>query len=729
MNKKFPHITYDLSQNKLSYRNMELVRLEHYSLVLSSIYFLKQTNLFELLGGLNLKGEFLFDLNFCNSVDQLIRDIHDKITDYFDSGLNLHMSYVRSTIRSMIVQIIWFIKSFEMYLMNDKLLFINNLVLTNHGTVNTKKTVIRVLEKENLKPIQKFILAAQFFLGKETVNIYYEQLSDNEKESFYHVNIENDFALYYWIWQLRNCQEFSENFFIFLEKFTILPKNWEDFKGDDLVYGIFFQKAITYHNEMAVHYLWTNYISKMEKRETLLLEVIEKYWEILKHSNILIYLILDVRDNELKSVFDTYCSILQTITFHRKRFRKIFFKVFKVLKTHFNLHDYFNLLYSITSSYENKEINDTDFEFFKCVFNQIPDPYKSELEKFDKSKEMFFQMLRIPFQKIDINLVTFILNHCSKGMKFNFFTSQYGMQLFVISIKKKFADERKKYNFINNVLNIYFNSIEIKLIKTNFHKIMAFTLCSDLVFDGVHKLQTFLRWINIFIDKSIASEFRFNLLSKEDWKILKKMIFTLRKKNREQILNVEEVLEWFLDGVDTNSIKSMISLHGEDRWVQVNYNGYVRFEIIDCYSNVRKLIFECEWSYLNDFMAWIKCTNNDKSILGRKLLNDTYLLEKMLQIYDDFQYFYDFSIWINKMLLIEETNLEFKAFKRRVFTNLKLLQSLVKNWDFNQIRKAIEWSDPSDNEWKTFKDIFYSNLERRALGTMTEQQIHDEFIN
>ncbi|KAL7630492.1 UNVERIFIED_CONTAM: hypothetical protein RMT77_019331 [Armadillidium vulgare] len=329
MKRKFPKIHYDLSQNFLLYKKLQ--RLDHLSLILCSSYYMKKLNILEKLKEIDFGMEDILSNNkVIRVIDDLVREIGMII--FLDLQLlvlkvELSESYLKSTISSVLEQTISFLNVAKVYLLDERQLFVKNLVFTSQGTVNTKMTLVKVLNKEEILVYRKFRLAAHFFLEKQIVRSYYSILTEEKKDSLSNVDIEDDFACYYWVWQIKGSREPIKDFFVYYFDTTIREVVCSRFDSDnfDLIVQNIFHRAVKQHNEIAVQYLWNNYVSGVNDRELILYNSISQYMAKVSHINIVMFLIFQTGKEELIDFFHSDKHKYMLLFYNNKRWIGRFF--------------------------------------------------------------------------------------------------------------------------------------------------------------------------------------------------------------------------------------------------------------------------------------------------------------------------------------------------------------------------------------------------------------------
>ncbi|KAL7630491.1 UNVERIFIED_CONTAM: hypothetical protein RMT77_019330 [Armadillidium vulgare] len=715
--KKIPNIDFDLSQNILFYKN--LVRLDHPSFVIFSSYYLKKLNIFEALGEIDFEMEdILSDNNVISVIENFVTKIQRNISKDFGIKLKLLDTYVKSSIFLVIERTVSFFQVAKIYLLKEQQLFVKNFVFTSHGTVNTKMTLVQVLDNENLREYRKFKLAAHFFLGKQIVRYYYSLLTKEEKDSLSNVDIDDDFACYYWVWQIKGSRAPIKNFLSYYwDRLMSVKECRLDVQKSEFAIQNIFERAVKNHNEIAVQYLWVNHVSNLNERELILKHSILSYKEKASHINIIMYLISQAEEEELIGFFhsDRYKNLMLFYT--NKRWKFLFFDVLNTLSANFVGQDYFYILQNIAATYRSKNSSEVDLNFLCIFFQKIPVDKRNMLGNFDCSWEVYYELLRVVFNDANVPMVVVILEYCSRLKVFDFFLTSFGMDLLEISIKKSC------YKFVNKILYAYLYKFQIDRVKSEFFRVKGFDVCYALLFVGVSEMNRFMNWLSDSVSSEDLVEFSRQLIFMNNGKFVKDLLFSLNISTINPFSYSDEILEWCVGHKGTNMIKSFISLHMQE---EESLQG----SVIKCYDNVSKLVLESDWKFLNELIRWKKCTTKDRIDLGRKLLVDWSLFEQILKKKNCLNFIYEFSNWVIKDLYIQEQDDNLRNFKTNVFKNIKLILSLlIMNLDLDEIKKTLIWCKAPISEVRSLrKDIHYM-LQSFKTNTEEAQRELDEFYN
>ncbi|KAL7631075.1 UNVERIFIED_CONTAM: hypothetical protein RMT77_018616 [Armadillidium vulgare] len=717
-NLEFPDILYDMKENFILYR--ELVRLDLYSIILSTSYYLKRLNILTELDKIDFeKEDVLSDSKIICLIQGWLKIILDKVLEIADSRLKLLKTHVAFTIELVLVQAISFYKIAKIYIMKEKNIFIKNLVFTTQGTVNPRKTAIKVLSNEDLSHEREFKLAAYFFLSEEIVQHYFNNLTNPQKLSF-RVDIDEDFTCYYWIWIIERSRKAIKDYYActWSEKGKKLECRSDIMRNDFTLQNIF-RRAVKHHNECAVQYLWTTYISYFRERQLLLEECICEYYNKPTHTNIIIYLISKSRLYEMTDVYITKGFKIQMLFYDNKRWIDLFFEILVKIQIYFEDYQYFFILRNIANSYPGKDPNDVDLRFLKYFFLMVPIPQRNMLENCDDSWKTYYQLLRVVFANKDEDLAKLFLDSCERSKIFRFFLSHYGMEL-IESIISKFY-----HNFADEILNTYLSKNRLRQVKSKFFSLKSFDLCFNCLLLGTDVLTAFVDWFQDSVDFSTIHEFKSKFPYANSGKIVKYLLFSLREYPYcKPTLYTQKILEWCVGYDNIDMIKSKILLRAKE---EEDGDEFER-PVIKCYENVTELVLESNWELLNEILTWVGNTTDEKQTLGRKLLQETSLFEEILKKTDGLNYIYEFSDWLKKDLCIKEKDECIKNFRTKVFKTIKLfLNPLIMKCDLEGIKRAIIWCNQPARKSKSLRKDIIEMVNFYKLDTDEANKEFNEF--
>ncbi|KAL7637740.1 UNVERIFIED_CONTAM: hypothetical protein RMT77_011349 [Armadillidium vulgare] len=325
MPRKFPNIEYNLSCDKIRYNN-ELESLKNHSLNLriGKIFkdILRTTWRVLECNEKFLKLEKLVSFQIANETDPL----------------NIDPSLRKEKVHFIKLQIINFIAKYPYSHIECLEIFFPYIVFTGQGTINTMKSVRAFGMANSEFFLKRFRVTCYLFLKKD-VKRTFKNLPDLVK--------------------LKVVSEMKKDFFI---NFCIrdaqidhqlLRKAFDGYPHDNnsVNYKDYFFKAIDTNNEIAVEYLWRNKISKMRGGDAVLRKAL--IWIVDKplKTNILIFLLFQVNENEFEDFFRSFSFKVIGIVIKEARWHCLFDKIFDVFKIYFNCDFVLKIFCILTEPY------------------------------------------------------------------------------------------------------------------------------------------------------------------------------------------------------------------------------------------------------------------------------------------------------------------------------------------------------------------------------------------
>ncbi|KAL7634086.1 UNVERIFIED_CONTAM: hypothetical protein RMT77_015414 [Armadillidium vulgare] len=386
MVKIFEHIKYDLSQNLLKYncdlsRNLllniysysesisntnyeglfslfcnEVISLYYHSLILTISHVYKDS---EIVEAIKEAIDSLEDPNILTNNDILeMKELESKAMKKFEeycqsTSIDIDNINYKFQIRNVLIQIFDFLMKGVLCNSVHVNIYLRNLTFTNQGTINMKKTILRILKEPCLSPTSKFELACYYFIDDSTIrNLYFADKSEEEEEEKYftsNTKFITDYSLYYWEWQIRGTRRLvTEASSFYLQSRS--PWSRADMQSDVAIL-IIFQKAIEENNELAVQYLWVNHISKMPKSEEKLSDAIRLAASSSTEVNTCLFLIFQIQNNELKSLLKEISLVILKNMIKNVRWYYLFMKIFNELKIYLSSKAMAELLSCLAKSH------------------------------------------------------------------------------------------------------------------------------------------------------------------------------------------------------------------------------------------------------------------------------------------------------------------------------------------------------------------------------------------
>ncbi|KAL7631604.1 UNVERIFIED_CONTAM: hypothetical protein RMT77_018092 [Armadillidium vulgare] len=638
MERRFKNISYNLAENIINFEKVELKSLKHYSLMSFIVRICKEkkiinfitTNAANIMLGTEPSNYF-----------EIGKEITRIITEVFIFPKILFNSCNVNKIRAIINEIVFFVavqicdmlrknKASSTYIIDAKFI-LQNLVLNCEGTINLKKTARRILSRtttNELTPYYKCKLGCYHFMEEIVLNRYATTLNLKQFrggfESYFNDETINKF-LYFWKWFIRRCNKYLLNDFCDYETFIIRVKNssLDEEESVQLLINIF-ETSVTCNNENAVHYLWFNYISKMPNSAEILKYVLNLAIPCTDKTNVSMYLISQVNNNELEHILKSnYFIIIRNIV-QNIRWHSLFGKFFNEVKNYFEVDDFLNLLTCLTHTYF---IDSPTFIALTLNYvNSLPDSVKHCLR--NKSYYIYNDLLSKPFSNLKKDLLISLLKLINKVKLDNFLCSNSGINLLAEPIKNgnlEFCDKILQETLSRDIIlelkrKLFYCKIEI--LSKHFMQHCQFkNLCS------------LMDWLSEAVSENM-DKFKETLLLKYNGHCFREMIFkTDIESNYNPILRAIDFLFWCLKSEEsvTLFIKENISLCKPQTYSESK-------NVISCYEDLKILMMESNWDRLAMFFNWINCTLEVKRALIQDLLNDkvfhsqiiTNIKEKML---------------------------------------------------------------------------------------------------
>ncbi|KAL7637712.1 UNVERIFIED_CONTAM: hypothetical protein RMT77_011321 [Armadillidium vulgare] len=545
-------------------------------------------------------------------------------------------------------------------------LLMKNLSITKQGTVNLMKTVHQILTTEKLDLSHSCELACYYFIADEIVNNHCEMVI-NQQSSYFEGHAKYEAVkdcLNYWRWFILYCGK--DYIKLLLENthemhqtaITIIRND----KTIDIIVKIF-ENSVRNNNEIAVHYLWTNFISKIKNADFVLRKLLVDFATSPLHININMFLLFQIDiETILASQEFNYLLILENI-FRNFRFHSLFVKTLNGLKRHFHLNSFLYLLnilivrHSFDFSNEiniiKEYINSFPNYVKECVSVEPHFFYNNLLQEtiMNAKKNLLNALLKI-FEKQEVDLRVFL--HTGSGRDLIVETIKIGNFEFI----KNFIQEKYKRSDIIN-LKIFWFYGKGEILYEHFMETGKFeTLCA--VID----------WLSEGVPEDLQG-FKEGMLNRSKGLCLKNSIFRSNvDSSSDPFARVNEFLLWSLKTKESvSSFIRNINLCPNRRKEKGN--------MVSCYDELRTWILESKWSLLELFFNWKKSTIDEKWNFLLKLLNDVIFIAKIVLVARNSTLFLKFFIvFLNMNLSL--SMLQMKVLKNNIFRAI-----LNRNPDFS----------------------------------------------
>ncbi|KAL7637727.1 UNVERIFIED_CONTAM: hypothetical protein RMT77_011336 [Armadillidium vulgare] len=656
MNKKFPNITYVLSDDVIIINGEKMVSLVDYSLIMCiSNTFKKLSERYNWSEKLsNARGLTSTLYKVYLSFEDLIEDkvLNDLQFIPFDSKFTI--SYIKQKIKFMGMQIVDFLTKGDCFYLVNMAKFLDNVIFTCQGTINKHKSVLQLLKKFSDFPYTKFRIMCHHFFG-EIIKTNYEKLPDFSA-NYFDENMAKDYFLQFWMWEIKTPHPSVPE----ILNEDILDTTWfAPYVNDSVLYVRVFFKAIETNNEIAVEYLWTNKISEFEERERILERALNLAVKYSIKTNIMMYLLFQVYENELDNFFNyNYFSLIQNIV-KNVRWHCVFFKIYELVKRNFDLHNFLKIFRSMSDSHwENNYIAELNLDLIVNFFSSLPELAKAFIVNDSKSRIIRCSYGTV-FSRVCINKREDLLK---KLTKFNddkilktFFNSDSG----VISLTE--ITKKGCLNFMYSVMIGSDKDLNEKKLKDldgtmcHFFRERKDYLCRYFIenrqFNMVISFVDFFS--NSFISFIDISKFKLEILYMLGGTIIREILFPSNKiLSSENLKTGKFFLIWCLrkeEIVDTfkKYMNLTLCLNRENDQVKIVF-----------YDKIRTCVLTSQWKYLSEFFDWKGIETEEKSSLLQKLMNDEFLIRCVVQMDDTTTFLYNFIEFLSAHnVIITEINI------------------------------------------------------------------------
>ncbi|KAL7637714.1 UNVERIFIED_CONTAM: hypothetical protein RMT77_011323 [Armadillidium vulgare] len=530
-------------------------------------------------------------------------------------------------------------------------LLMKNLFMTRQGTVNLMKTVRQILTTEQLDPSHSCQLACYYFITDEIVNNHCEMVI-NQNSSYFegHAKYEavKDY-LNYWRWFILYCGK--EKFKILvkrtykMDQFAARIKN--DYQTTCTIVNIL-KKSVSYNNEIAVHYLWTNFVSKIKKAYFDLRKLLVDFSPSPLHININMFLLFQIRiKNILPCQNFNYLLVLEH-TFRNFRWKSLFIKTLNGLKCFFDKNSFLHFLeiLIVKHSFDFS----TDINIIIGYINSFPF-YAKECLSVNSN-----YVLKNTFLYAKKNLLNSLLKTYEKEIEFRgFLHTDSGSDLIVETIKlenfefiKNFIQEKYITSDIINLKNFWFSGKGENLYEY-FMKIGQFETLCDVI-----------DWLSEGVPEGLQG-FKERMLNRYKGLYLKNSIFKSNVDSDTDFLtSVNEFLLWSLQTESISLFKRNINLCPNETETE---------NMVSCYDELIIWILESKSDLIKSFFEWKDCLFYEKPFFLRDLIKDNNLIPKLIsrarERKDFFSSFFDF---LKKQLSLNDSDM--RDLKGKIFESI-----------------------------------------------------------
>ncbi|KAL7637711.1 UNVERIFIED_CONTAM: hypothetical protein RMT77_011320 [Armadillidium vulgare] len=584
-------------------------------------------------------------------------------------------------------------------------LLMKNLSITRQGTVNLTKTIHQILTTEQLDPSHSCELACYYFIADEIVNNHCEMVI-NQKSSYFegHTKYEaiND-CFIYWKWFILYCDK--KYMKILLEDTYEMRRTAVTIINDKKTMNTivkFFENSVRNNNEIAVHYLWTNFVSKIKDTDFFLRKLLVDFATSPLHININMFLLFQIDFEQILSYQNfNYLLILENI-FRNFRFHSLFVKTLNGLKRHFHLNSflYFLNILIVRHSFDfSNEIN-IIIEYINSFPNYVQECVSVEPHFF------YNNLLKETIINAKKNLLNAVLKIFEKVDLQAFLLTDSGSDLIVETIKignfefvKNFIEEKYITSDIINLKKFWFSG-KGEFLYEHFMQTGKFeTLCA--VID----------WLSEGVPEDLQG-FKERMLNRYKGLYLKNSIFRSNADSSSDLFaRVNEFLLW--------SLKTRESVSSFKRNINIcRIRKDEKGNMVLCYDNLNNWILESKWSLLELFFNWKKSTIDEKEGFVQKLINDRNFIAKIVLIARNSTIFLKFFIIFLNMNFSLNMD-QMKVLKKNIFDGIFYL-----NRDFSDfLRHWYEKSGSADELNSYIQSTGKEFLDYYTLCYLTSQDI------
>ncbi|KAL7637729.1 UNVERIFIED_CONTAM: hypothetical protein RMT77_011338 [Armadillidium vulgare] len=528
MTENINSLSYDLAQNYIF--GLELASLEYFSAFSLVTFIFKSEKIINEIRSL----EYRCITDFKEEWIVIVKNVEKMaleciIMKSLSNLIKVVVSFTAEEIRHFISKNTFF----------DRRLFLKNFVYTSQGTINTYKTVLEILKKDELTNEVKFEIACHYFLGKSIIKNYYENLPHSSREEYlYSVDVcplRMRIPIFYWYYRLNiiNMIDLRRSLNNYFKELEPILKN---FNEDASPFKILLMWTIVYSNDVAVSYLCRK-ISEIIP-QTFIKEFLNRHCLGRPRqcsSNIYMYLYFDNRSRNFTLDLDENHNMLQMITSHR--WICILFKILDDFHEHLTNLDYFILLAIIVEvlcwNLRMNLFSKSYREILKTYINIMPSTTKDYIMNDERE---YIDLLEFLLYERDKEIIQIIL---SIGISETFFDevnfSPILEELDFTLIDQCMEGISSKNVAINLKLKLF-----LKHVKEVWGKLKYDTY--------LNSLRSLLNWGSLFCSMQDIIDLKASLPFLSDGKIIKDMLFKSQMSIKGcKFKFVDNVLFWCLE--------------------------------------------------------------------------------------------------------------------------------------------------------------------------------------
>ncbi|KAL7630201.1 UNVERIFIED_CONTAM: hypothetical protein RMT77_019660 [Armadillidium vulgare] len=712
MRKLFENLRYDLAKNKV-YREEGKISLKFEVL----------TILIELLCRKGVITEYLYynietlrdseDTSVKYIIANNLTEILTEMNILEPSNLNF---FLLSRFRTYIKEIVYFIAMEICDLLKKETvakdswmnvsLLLKNLSITRQGTLDLMTTVRRILRKEQLDPSHSCELACFYFIIDDILNTHCEMVIYQRSSYFEgHAKYKDvKECLNYWRWFIIYCHK--DHVKILLqdsEKMHQMTDRILFYRRPRETIINMFMECAKCNNEIAVHYLWSNYVSKIKSVNNILRKVLLISASNSLHINITMFLLFQIDIKEFEKLIMKSIHLLILINILRNtRWHFCFTKIFRVIKVYFDFNAFLTLLKILLDTYfidSSTEIN---------IITEYISTFPHYIKNCLSSENIFNNILTKPFINGKKELVNFLLTFSNIFYLRDFLFSDTGINLVSEAIQKgnlefikNFTQERyMRYEIVRFKRFLFYSKREI--LYKHFMQIRQYQKLMDLI-----------DWLSEEISENLQG-YNERMLCKNNGLYLKHMLYMTNVDSNSNPFPIVSkfLLRCFKTNGSVSCFKRKIILYPIKSLNETSKH-------ISCYEELKIWIIKSKWNLLEMFFSWKDCTLIDKLSFLNTLINDKiFISEIVLRARDCSVFLRSFIDFLKTHLDLNDV--ETISLKKKIFD-----QVLQKNPNIeDSLRYWYNYSRSAENLHLLIKDSGIKFLDYTTLYWLTSQDIN-----
>ncbi|KAL7638163.1 UNVERIFIED_CONTAM: hypothetical protein RMT77_011788 [Armadillidium vulgare] len=255
-------------------------------------------------------------------------------------------------VRLVIVQVFDEIKRFlaSIFLHSDKYFFLGNFVFNWQGGINSRETVLRVLNRNILSTRERFEFSCKYLFDENLILTHFNNLIPYDIEQYFinylDISTVHRFLIYCWVWKFS------------VGHFNMALTNFEVWRNYLFANSTFFTRFFSFvlYNELAVKYLFEIFNNIIPSSYSDLFENfgnVSVYHYVLHDLlrepyslkiNSVMYLLFQLREDEF---FTVYAYEILSKLIKNSRWHDTFIRYFRLLRFHVRNGRYLSLIHTV----------------------------------------------------------------------------------------------------------------------------------------------------------------------------------------------------------------------------------------------------------------------------------------------------------------------------------------------------------------------------------------------